>query len=104
MKLKFYSDLGHGWLAVKRSLLKKLGILNKITPYSYQKGNTVYLEEDCDAGTFLDAVKNEMEITIEDKYCERSPIRSYESFELTKLEDFSERVIKNFSETYQNLA
>ena len=53
----FYIDPGHGWLAVKRTELEALGIADKITPYSYQKGRTVYLEEDQDAYTFIEAKK-----------------------------------------------
>lgn len=51
----FHSDSQHGWLAVKRSELIQLGILEKISPYSYQSdtGKTVYLEEDGDADLFF---------------------------------------------------
>jgi hypothetical protein len=52
---KFYADPGHGWLAVKRVELEALGIADKVSRYSYQFGNTVYLEEDCDAGLFFNA-------------------------------------------------
>jgi len=77
----FHSDAGHGWLAVKRTELVKLGILDKITPYSYQRGGTVYLEEDCDAGTFLDAkgIKGK-DLPHRESYSEYSPIRHYEGF------------------------
>ena len=52
-----YSDPGHGWLAVKAVELKELGILEKITSYSYMRGETVYLEEDCDLSTFFEAYR-----------------------------------------------
>jgi hypothetical protein len=82
---KFYSDNGHGWLSVKRQKLIDLGILEKISSYSYQKGQTVYLEEDCDAALYMDAYKEKFGILPE--YNEiiidvLSPIRSYEHFEL----------------------
>ena len=48
-----YTDPGHGWIAVKRNVLDILNIADKITPFSYQKGHTVYLEEDCDASLFF---------------------------------------------------
>ena len=53
--LKVYEDPAHGWIACKRSLLEQLGILNKITPYSYQSrtGDTVYCEEDCDGSLLV---------------------------------------------------
>lgn len=80
-----HTDAGHGWLAVKRQELEKLGILDKISVYSYQKGGTVYLEEDCDLSVFLNALglswqeftaKN----TIKKSYKDRSKVRSYQDF------------------------
>lgn len=77
---KFYSDYGHGWLAVKRELLSKVNF----TPsqFSYQKGQTVYLEEDCDALRFLELWKSQGFETIvkEINVKGRSRIRSYERF------------------------
>ena len=82
---KFYSDAGHGWVAVKRQELADLGILDKISKFSYQKGKTVYLEEDCDTAVFVKRLI-ELDITyaFTDKICNRrdSPIRSYESFKI----------------------
>jgi hypothetical protein len=75
---KFYSDAGHGWLAVKRDELVELNLLNSISTYSYQRGKTVYLEEDCDMSKFIDARR--VKIRLDEKYTERSPIRSYDSF------------------------
>jgi len=82
MKIKFYTDDGHGWGAVKRSLLVEYGILNKITWYSYQRGDTVYLEEDCDLPIFCDKIKGRgMTYTFEHKHTDgRHPIRNYERF------------------------
>jgi hypothetical protein len=57
LTLTFYSDPGHGWLEVPRSLLHELDIADKITPYSYQRGEDVFLEEDCDLSTFADAME-----------------------------------------------
>jgi len=54
-KYRFISDPGHAWLEVPRAELVELGILNKVSQYSYQHGDMVYLEEDCDAGLFIDA-------------------------------------------------
>ena len=90
MKEKIYvshSDAQHGWLAVKRAELVRLGILNKITQCSYQRGRTVYLEEDCDCSTFF-ARKKELgeEIKMRSSYQEYSPIRYYYPFQLTKEE------------------
>lgn len=54
---QFYTDPGHGWLAVKMDEIAQLGIADKITGYSYWKGATVYLEEDCDLSTYMDACR-----------------------------------------------
>lgn len=53
MNIIHYCDPGHGWMKVKRSLLVKLGIADKISAYSYQRADMAYLEEDCDAGLLL---------------------------------------------------
>ena len=81
MKYFFHGDAGHGWLAVKRSELKHLELLDKVSSYSYQRGGTVYLEEDCDASTFIKAktARNEA-VEINERHAERSPIRGYKHF------------------------
>lgn len=43
-----YSDAGHAWGKVKRQVLVNLGIADKVSTYSYQYKDNVYLEEDCD--------------------------------------------------------
>jgi len=57
----FHTDPGHGWLAVKITELAALGLLTKISPWSYRTREainpTVYLEEDCDAPLFIEAMK-----------------------------------------------
>ena len=82
-KFKFHHDSGHGWLAVKIVYLKQLGIHDKISQYSYKRGKTAYLEEDCDAMIFIDAYKsyfnsNPEFITL--KFQNRSGIRNYERY------------------------
>lgn len=82
-KFKFHSDAGHGWLAVKRDLLYKLKIEHKITRFSYQKGSTVYLEEDMDMTTFINAfttANGYKPVIMDQPSVNRSMIRSYESF------------------------
>ena len=54
-KFTFYADPGHGWLKVPRHYLTALNIEHKISSCSYQLGNNVYLEEDCDASLFFEA-------------------------------------------------
>jgi hypothetical protein len=53
----FHTDPGHGWLEVSRSELAMLHIDDAISAYSYQSGDKVYLEEDCDASLFVDALE-----------------------------------------------
>jgi hypothetical protein len=51
-------DPSHGWLLVTASDLAEVGLSESdITPYSYQSGGWRALEEDCDAGTFIEAYK-----------------------------------------------
>jgi len=86
-KATFFSDAGHGWLSVKRSLLAELGILDQVSRCSYQKGKTVYLEEDCDVSLLYNTLKSQYGIEnlndffdIKDSYRDRSPVRSYFPF------------------------
>lgn len=57
MKFDFHADPGHGWLTVTRKMIHKLEIADKISAYSYQRGDKVYLEEDCDMTTFVQAAE-----------------------------------------------
>ncbi len=50
-----HEDPGHGWLQVPLTELQALGIVDKISAYSYTDGTYGYLEEDCDMTTFLTA-------------------------------------------------
>jgi hypothetical protein len=52
----FHSDPGHAWLAVCYSDLIVLDILGQISECSYRDKDTVYLEEDMDAGTYITAL------------------------------------------------
>lgn len=83
MKFKKYNDPGHGWLAVPRKFLIESGVFMQISRYSYQKGNTVYLEEDGDMSIFLRKMKEKgISVEIEHKNTNKnSPIRYYKSFE-----------------------
>jgi len=77
----FHSDPGHGWLAVKRSELLELELADKISTCSYQNGKTVYLEEDCDASLFINALKErDIEFKCRESFKEYTPIRNYERF------------------------
>jgi hypothetical protein len=73
----WHADPGHAWLEVPTILLIQLGVFEKITPYSYlgDYGQTAYLEEDCDAGTLIDAYKvacPDCKFVFTDKYLDAS--------------------------------
>ena len=77
----FYSDPGHGWAKVKISELKDLGILTKITAFSYVRGIWAYLEEDCDFWTYIEAMREQRDTDIKTRYRHgnrRSRIRGYQ--------------------------
>lgn len=78
----FHTDPGHGWLAVKKKEIDALGFADKISAYSYVKGNTVYLEEDCDAALFFNAYRAVFgkDPAYRDSYLERTPIRYYDRY------------------------
>ena len=82
MTLKFYSDPGHGWLAVKRELLNDLGIAAKVSYYSYERGKTVYLEEDCDMPILIRALDQRgIAVQLEERRTDNlSPIRGYNHY------------------------
>lgn len=79
----FYNDPGHGWLKAPRTLLENLGIADKVSSYSYQRGADVFLEEDCDATLLVKALRERgIEPKFVDKYSDKSSkIRNYESYQ-----------------------
>lgn len=58
--IRYVEDPGHGWLIVTPAQLASYGITEAmISPFSYRSrdGGMIALEEDCDAGVFLDAFR-----------------------------------------------
>jgi hypothetical protein len=82
MKLDFYEDPGHGWLAVPLELLDRLGLVDKVSTYSYIRGRFAHLEEDCDYSLFWAAAQNAgLEIHVRTRRTDnRSRIRSYSCY------------------------
>lgn len=80
-KYQYYVDARHGWIRVKREELQRLEIADKVSAYSYQMGEWVYLEEDRDGMMFDNAKKARGEAyeTCE-KYSERSCVRDKEKY------------------------
>ena len=76
-------DPGHGWVKVPIQLLMELDIFSKISTYSYRNGDFAYLEEDMDAGTFIEAYKAKFDDApkFREHFTDRSSrIRNYQSF------------------------
>lgn len=84
----FYTDPGHGWLDVPRSLLHELGIAERVSNYSYQRGKSVFLEEDCDYSLFRKAMMDAgREFTTADIHTDgQSFIRSLPSYQAEQLQ------------------
>ena len=79
----YYSDPGHGWLKVSRKELIKLGIQNQISSYSYQRKDSVYLEEDTDMRLFVNTLQSTGIKAKYKEFCARmkmSKIRSYNHY------------------------
>ena len=76
--LNFHNDGGHGWLECGRELITSTGIASDISEYSYQRGNNVYLEEDCDMPLLFNALrKRNIAVVVNDMYQDESPVREY---------------------------
>lgn len=87
MRFRFISDPGHGWLEVPRALVVELSLLDKISGYSYQHRDQVYLEEDCDAYLLIQRLREQRrEYQLEEVYQDPTPIRRYQRFQLSASE------------------
>jgi len=86
LHVRKYEDPSHGWLAVPMQWLEELGIVGKISDYSYLRGSTAYLEEDDDMAEFYGAAKRAgFTIFIDYHHTDNSsPVRSYPRFPQTE--------------------
>jgi hypothetical protein len=84
LKLNYFTDPGHGWVSVKLQTLIDLGIADKVSYYSYMRGSSAYLEEDCDLGLLYQACDSRgLKIDLTTKHTnKRSPIRSYATYQV----------------------
>lgn len=82
IKINYFTDPGHGWAAVKIKVLQDLGIADQISHYSYSRGKTAYLEEDCDFSVLLNALAAAgIAYSITEKHTDRRhAIRSYKRY------------------------
>jgi hypothetical protein len=80
--IQVFGDGGHAWAKVKRSELIDLNIAQYISVYSYERGEYVYLEEDCDLNSYVDALKNKgIAFKFKEKYSNKSSkIRNYNRY------------------------
>jgi hypothetical protein len=82
LHVRKYEDPAHGWVAVPMQWLEALSIVGEVSAFSYLKGTTAYLEEDCDAPLFRKAAeKHGFRLFVDYRHTDdRSAIRSYPSF------------------------
>lgn len=84
ISIKIFADPGHAWARFPKAKLVSLGIADKITTYSYQKGANAFLEEDCDLSTLITALRDrDYEIKFNESHTNRqSKIRNYETYKI----------------------
>jgi hypothetical protein len=82
ISIKVFADPGHAWARIAKDKLVKLGIADKISTYSYQKGENAFLEEDCDLSVLISALRERgYEIKFNESHTNRqSKIRSYNTY------------------------
>ena len=82
LAIKHHHDAGHGWIEARRDDVEGWGIAEKLSGYSYQNGDKIFLEEDCDAAKYLEAVRAQgFDYTIvEVNDGDYSRIRSYQQY------------------------
>lgn len=82
IKIKVFADPGHAWARFPKQRLVKLGIADKISAYSYQRGDNAFLEEDCDLSVLITALKARgYDIKFDENHANKSSkIRSYNSY------------------------
>lgn len=104
-KMQLYSDPGHAWLKVSFQDLKDLGLIDKISSYSYMRRTYAYLEEDADVPLFFDTLVKKLNVSADDikfkitynQSNKSSRIRNYASFDadtvrmMLRLVDFHKR-------------
>ena len=57
MRIIYLQDPGHGWLIAPASLVRQLGCTPSRYSYIDRNADLAYLEEDCDAGPFVEALR-----------------------------------------------
>ncbi len=83
MKLDIISDPAHAWCKVSIQLLDRLGLIDKITYFSYMRDGFAYLEEDCDLGELMRAAHAAgIPLTFRERVARERPsrVRNYDHY------------------------
>jgi hypothetical protein len=83
LPLNVHEDATHSWIEVPKCLLFRFGIADEISPYSYQRGDVAFLEEDEDALIFKNAA-NYLGLNLKFKtikHRKAAPCRKYKSYQ-----------------------
>lgn len=106
--LTFHVDPGHGWLEVPLTDLHNARCMHLISSYSYMDRQNAYLEEDCDAPRYLDALTTATgrpwreTITLRESYRENTPIRQMRHYDPIRAVDaFKALIAAEQSHEYQ---
>ena len=85
IKIHVFEDPGHVWARFPKARLARLGIADKISSYSYQRGAMAFLEEDCDLTVLVQALKHKgYEVKLTSSHTDRqSKIRNYQTYTAT---------------------
>lgn len=79
MKFEFIDTPSHGYLKVHKNYFVSCGFdVTNVSKYSGQDKNYVYLEEDCDAGKFVNFVKDQgTEVEFKETHRNRNNVPSH---------------------------
>lgn len=105
-QLQFHYDAGHAWLKVSHAELAKQEVANEISFYSYMTKSHAYLEEDCDASKYMNALtaKSISYSIIEVNDGDDSIIRTYATYERPIVSDAIEFTKHLANIMYEGLA
>ena len=95
LKITRYADPSHSWFKVPRKLIRQYDIETLISSCSYQLGDYVYLEEDCDFAIFMKAVTRASDLTWE-MITEVAEIKTSHTNKSSKIRNYP-RFIPNFN-------
>ena len=99
-RFQYYQDPGHGWIRIAIPFLAQFpSIYNAVSIYSYINDRYVYLEEDDDAGIFINHLRAK-EIEFEFNYVHsnsQSTVRTYQSYTVRQFLNNLDKLLKRSS-------